>query len=401
MDAFFAAVETLANPNLRGKPLVVGGHPGGRGVAATASYEARQFGIHPGMSIGEAARRCPGAIFLPGDPPKYLHTSLKLLRLLRRFSPLVEPFSIDEAFVETTGRTPDLRDGRKTAIAIQTAIERELHLTASVGVGPNKLIAKMASRVIKPRGLTVLDHKEFRDHFWPQPVISLWGIGEKTASGLAGLGIRTLAQLASAPRPVLIRAFGVVGGVLQEMARGNDETPLIPYDQGLPAKSMGHEHTLARDESDPARLEALLFRLTEQVARRLRLGGMQGKTVTVKLRFSNFLTITRQQVLPRPTDEERFLYPVARELMHRNVAGRPLRLLGVTVSGLFASRSPAYLFAEDRRYREVMYAVDSLRDRFGENALTRAKTLTAASRSGKSIPPSHPIHHGRPGFKDD
>jgi len=394
MDAFFAAVEALAYPKLRGKPLVVGGRPGARGVVATASYEARCFGIRPGMPIGEAVRLCPGAVFLPGDPPKYLHTSITLLKLLRRFSPLVEPFSIDEAFVELTGQTRDLKSGGEAAAAIRTAIERELHLTASVGVGPNKLIAKMASRVVKPCGLTVLDHEGFRRHFWPQPVTALWGVGAKTATGMAALGIHTLSQLAAAPRSALVRAFGVVGGMLQAMARGQDETPLIPYDQGLPVKSMGHEHTLARDESDASRLEALLFRLTEQVARRLRLGGKQGMTVTVKLRFSDFRTITRQRTLARPTDEERFIYPVARELMHHHAGGKPLRLIGVSVSGLFESRPPGYLFAEDQRYREVMDAVDSLRDRFGENVLTKAKTLTAASSSG--IPAASHIHHGRP-----
>ncbi len=388
MDAFFAAVETLSNPALRGKPVVVGAIPGGRGAVATASYEARRFGIQPGMAISSAVRLCPEAIFLPGSPPKYVFNSIQLLDLLRRFSPLVEPFSIDEAFLELTG-VRSLKAGEETAVLVQKAIEDRLRLTASIGVGPNKLIAKMASRVVKPRGLTVLDREGYRRHFGPQPVSALWGIGEKTASALAALGIHTMGELADFPRPPLLRVLGVVGGILREMARGHDDTPIIPYYQGAPVKSMGHEYTFPEDESDPARLEAVLFRLTEQVARRLRLGFKQGRTVTVKIRFSDYRTITRQCTLQQPTDEERVVYPIARSLLHRNSRGVTLRLIGVSVSSLVSGHPASSLFAEDRRYREVLATVDSLRDRFGEDVLTKAKTLTASR--GRSV-----VHHGRP-----
>lgn len=396
MDAFFASVEALANPRLRGKPLVVGGLPGGRGVVATASYEARPYGIRPGMSIGEAARRCPEAIFLPGDPPKYLFTSIKLLGVLRRFSPLVEPFSIDEAFVELPAPVIDLRAGGEFAARVQSAIEEDLRLTASIGVGPNKLIAKMASRVAKPRGLTVFDQESYRKHFWRLPVDALWGIAAHTKIKLAALGIDTLGQLASYPRSPLMRAFGVVGGILQEMARGNDQTPIIPYYEGVPVKSMGHEHTLARDESDAGRIEAVLLRLTEQVARRLRLGAKQGKTVTVKLRFPDFRTITRQRTLSLPTDEERVIYPQARALLIEHRGGAPLRLIGVSVSSLTDNRIPDYLFAEDRRYRDVLKAVDALRDRFGEDVMTKAKTLAGFARRAGSSHGISAFQHGRP-----
>jgi len=393
MDAYFAGVEVLANPALRGLPVIVGGHPGSRGVVATASYEARPFGIRPGMPLAEAARRCPRAVFLPGDPPKYVFYSLRLLELLRGFSPQVEPFSIDEAFVELSGQARTLVEGRDVAVEVQRAIDRRLALSASIGVGPNKLVAKMASGLDKPHGITVLDRADFRRRFWPRTAGELFGVGEKTAAALALLGIRTIGDLAQAPPAGLVRAFGVIGGALRHMARGEDSTPLIPYYEGLPIKSMGHEHTLARDEADPERLAAMLLRLTEQVARRLRQAGLAGRTVTVKLRFIDFRTITRRRTLDLPTDEEQRIFPVARDLLFRNQNGAPLRLIGVSVSGLAGGAGTEYLFGADRRRRRVIGAADRLRDRFGENVLTRARVLTVRGGSVKRGPAKD---HGRP-----
>jgi DNA polymerase-4 len=399
MDAYFAAVEVLANPALRGLPVIVGGHPGSRGVVATASYEARPCGIRPGMPLAEAARRCPHAVFLPGDPPKYVFYSLRLLDLLRSFSPQVEPCSIDEAFVELSGQVPDLAAGRAVAIEIQRAIDRRLRLSASIGVGPNKLVAKMASGVDKPHGITVLDRAAFCRRFWPLATGELLGVGEKTAAALAMLRLRTIGDLAHAPRGDLVRAFGVIGGALRHMARGEDDTPLIPYYKGLPVKSMGHEHTLAHDEADPERLAALLLRLAEQVARRLRQARLTGRTVTVKLRFADFRTITRQRTLDFHTDEAEHIYPVARDLLRRHQAGAPLRLLGVSMSGLAGGAGTEYLFAADRRRRQVIGAADLLRDRFGENVLTRARVLTvrrgAAGSQGDALKRG-PARMGRP-----
>lgn len=402
MDAYFAGVEVLANPALRGLPVIVGGNPGSRGVVATASYEARPFGIRPGMPLAEAARRCPRAVFLPGDPPKYVFYSLRLLDLLRGFSPQVEPFSIDEAFVELSGQARTLAEGREVAVAIQGAIDRRLRLSASIGIGPNKLVAKMASGVDKPHGITLLDRASFCRRFWPLAAGELLGIGDQTAAALALLGIHTIGDLAHAPREALGRAFGVIGGALWHMARGEDDTPLIPYYEGLPIKSMGHEHTLARDEADPERLAALLLRLSEQVARRLRQAGLAGRTVTVKLRFADFRTITRQRTLDLATDEEQRIYPVARDLLFRNQSGAPLRLLGVSVSGLSGGAGTEYLFGADRRRRRVIGAADLLRDRFGENVLTRAAVLTVQGgvrgRAAKRGPARElgPNHDGRP-----
>ena len=384
MDAFFAAVETLARPGLRGCPLVVGGEPGGRGVVATASYEARKFGIGPGMSLTEAYRRCPGAVFLPGDPPKYVYYSIRMLERLRAYSPLIEPFSIDEAFVGL--EDADLDRGREVGARLQADIERSLGLTASIGVGPNKLVAKMASRVAKPRGLTVFDQGAFQRHFWPRPAGDLYGVGEKTETALIALRILTIGDLAQAPPSLLVRYFGVIGNQLRHMAAGRDETPIIPYYAGIAEKSMGHEHTLARNDADPHRLEALLCRLVEQVARRLRKAAVRGRRLTVKLRFADFKTITRQRTLLEPSDEERTFFPLARDLLRKHAGGKELRLLGFSVADLSRGLPPPTLFASDARHRDMLGAVDQLRDRFGENVFTRAKVMTGfkAERSGRN-----------------
>jgi DNA polymerase-4 len=397
MDAFFAAVEVLSRPALRGRPVVVGGEPGGRGVVATASYEARRFGIKPGMSLTEASDRCPNAVFLPGDPPKYLYFSLRMLERLRTYSPIVEPFSIDEAFLEL--EVGDLTTGTEVAERVQLDLERSLGLSASIGVGPSKLVAKMASRVRKPRGITALDRGAFCRHFWPHAAGELYGVGEKTEAALAELQIATIGDLAQAPTTILARRFGVVGKQLQLMAAGHDDTPVIPYYIGVPEKSMGHEHTLAQNDADPVRLEALLFRLVEQVARRLRKAGKRGRRLSVKLRFPDFKTITRQRTLAEPSDEERTFFPLARDLLHRNSGGRPLRLLGVTVADLSGGLPPLALFAGDERHRDLLGAVDELRDRYGENVFIRAKVMTGRSIRSRAASPatrSLEIPDGRP-----
>jgi DNA polymerase IV len=392
MDAFFAAVEILARPGLRGRPVIVGGRPGGRGVVATASYEARRFGITCGMSLTEAASRCPHAVFLDGDPPKYVYYSLRMLERLRTHSPRIEPFSIDEAFMEIEGG--DLATGSALAARVQADIQRELRLSVSIGVGPNKLVAKMASRVSKPHGLTTFDVPAFRRHFWPLPVSEMYGVGEKTSAALAALGIATIGDLAESRTDRLHRRFGIVGKQLQLMAAGLDETPVVPYYEAPAEKSMGHEHTLAENESDPVRLEPLLFRLVEQVARRLRKAGKRGRRLTVKLRFTDFRTITRQRTLAEPSDEERTFFPLARGLLHQHAAGLPIRLVGFTVADLSGGLSPETLFASDARHRDMLGVVDRLRDRYGENVFTRAKVMV-----GRSLPGQRRLHR-RPEIMD-
>lgn len=394
MDAFFAAVEERMNPHLAGKPLAVGGDLKRRGVVASANYAARRYGVHAGMPNAEALRLCPEITLVAGNPQKYVHVSLQVLEILKDFTPIVEPFSIDEAFLDLTG-SPRLR-GRKrggdagprepeealdaaipVARAIQRAIYRRTLLTATIGIAPNKYIAKMASGVEKPRGLTVLTLNRYRRHFWPLGVKELWGIGEKTRLALDKLGISTIGQLAHFPKEFLTYHFGLNGDYMRDAALGEDNCEVVPYYEGIPVKSMGHEFTLPEDLDSRERLGAHLLRLSDQVARRMRQDGYLGRIVAVKLRDSKFRTKIRQRALPTLMSDETTIYRTASSLLDENWDGRPLRLIGVSVSGLVASgeaQQPS-LFDQDEHRRKMTKAVDSLRDRFGDSALVRAGAL--------------------------
>src|SRR5437867_10354528 len=244
MDAFFASVEQLHHAALRGQPVIVCGDPERRGVVTAASYEARPHGVRAGMPLQEARRLCPQAHYVEGNPEKYLALSLRLLDLYLEFTPEVEPFSVDEAFLSVSGKGRTLDGATAVAREIQAEVDRRFGLGATIGVGPNKLIAKMASGVRKPRGLTPMDPEAFRAWFWPREVRELWGVGPKLAERLNRLGLFTVGDLARAEAPVLEGAFGVIGPQLREAASGYDDTPLIPYHRGVDPKSMGHEVTL-------------------------------------------------------------------------------------------------------------------------------------------------------------
>jgi DNA polymerase-4 len=339
MDAYFAAVEQRTDPRLKGKPVLVCGDPGTRSVVAAASYEARPFGVSAGMPVGEAVRRCPHAILVPGNPSKYVSLSLRLLDLFKSVSPLVEPMSIDEAFLDLRGTPNDGPGAFPAARKVQSEVERQFQLSCSVGIGPNKLVAKMASCIQKPRGITAMTKKQFREHYWEQEVSALWGIGEKSAAALARLGIATIGQLARADGGRLQHHFGIVGPRLRQAARGEDETPLIPYFDGLANKSMGHEHTLLRD--------------------------------------SRFHTRIRQRALAEHTDGIREVYFTAKRLWRENWSGEALRLVGVSVSELLSNNASelGYLFAEERMRRRRIQSIDLVRDEFGEDSLLPAASL--------------------------
>jgi DNA polymerase-4 len=379
MDAFFAAVEQLSDPRTLGRPLLVCGDPEGRSVVAAASYEARPFGVHAGMPVRRARALCPEAVLVEGDPVKYVAISLRLLEVFKRFTPLVEPMSIDEAFLDLRGTPYDGARAPEAARALQGAVERETRLTCSVGIGPNKLVAKMASGLVKPRGLTALDLDEFRRRFWPQPAPVLWGIGEKTGEALAAIGIRTIGDLANAPEAALTTLFGVMGPRMRYAARGEDESAIVPYFEGLPNRSMGHEHTLSRDSDDREEIEDLVLGLSDRLARRMRREGYRGKVVVVKMRSADFILRQRQRALPEPTDDERMIARTARLLLRAHWRGDPLRLVGVAMGGL-QQNAPAVdpLFERDRHCRRMTMATDGVRDRFGEQALLRAATLRSA-----------------------
>jgi DNA polymerase-4 len=382
MDAFFASVEEKLNPRLAGKPLAVGGDVSLRGVVSSANYAAREFGIRAGMPVAEAARLCPHVTFIEGDPKKYVHLSLIVLETLKDFTPIVEPFSIDEAFLDLTGSPrikpgSDLNAAIPVAQAIQRAVHRKVGLTATIGIAPNKYIAKMASGLEKPRGLTVLTKERYREVFWPRPVSDLWGIGEKTAESLATLGIRTVGHLARFPRELLSYHFGLNGDHMRDAALGDDESAVVPYYEGVAVKSMGHEFTLPEDVASRERIGAHLLRLSDQVGRRMRQDGYLGKVVSIKFRDARFKTLIRQRALPDVTDDETQIYKTAATLLDQYWDGRPLRLIGVSMSGL-VSAAGLYqhnLFFEDEHRRRMTQAADSLRDRFGDGVLTRAGAL--------------------------
>jgi DNA polymerase-4 len=251
MDAFFASVEQAHHPHLRGQPVIVCGDPSRRGVVTAASYEARPSGVRAGMPLQEARRLCPHAHYVEGDPEKYVAISLALLHLYLSLTPDVEPFSVDEAFLSIGRATDTPATVREVAADLQQRIRDRFGLSASIGIGPNKLVAKMAAGVEKPSGLTALDEAGFRDVFWPQGVQEMWGIGPKLAERMRSLGIATIADLAHAPDLALQAAFGIIGPQLKQAAWGRDETPFTPYHQGVDAKSMGHEVTLPEDCDDP------------------------------------------------------------------------------------------------------------------------------------------------------
>lgn len=396
MDAFFASVEEKMNPRLAGHPLAVGGDLKRRGVVSSANYEARKFGVRAGMPNAEALRLCPELTLVEGNPQKYVHTSLQILEILKDFTPIVEPFSIDEAFLDLTGaprllqgtagskgagdragpRAPsDLLDAAvPVARAIQRAIHRTTDLTATIGIGPNKYIAKMASGVEKPRGLTRLTQDDYRRHFWPLDVKELWGIGEKTRVALEKLGIATVGQLAHFPKEFLTYHFGLNGDRMRDAALGEDDGEVIPYYKGVPVKSMGHEFTLEHDLDSRERIGSHLLRLSDQVGRRLRQDGYLGRIVAVKIRDSKFRTTIRQRALPNLMNDETMIFKTSSALFDENWDGRPIRLIGVSVSGLIASGNAEQpsLFDTDEHRRKMIEAVDSLRDRFGDTALVRA-----------------------------
>ncbi|HEY6194400.1 MAG TPA: DNA polymerase IV [Candidatus Eisenbacteria bacterium] len=379
MDAFFASVEQAHHPHLRGKALIVCGDPSRRGVVTAASYEARPSGVRAGMPLAEARRLCPDAEYVEGNPRKYVEKSLELLEMFLTITPDVEPFSVDEAFLDLRrlpGRGQTLESASEIARELQQRISDTHGLGASMGIGPNKLIAKMASGVKKPRGITALSEDAFRGVFWPQDVQALWGVGPKLSEHLKSLGLDTVGALAHAPAELLKQRFGVVGEHLREAAWGRDRTPVIPYHEGVDPKSMGHEVTLPEDCRDPEFLEGTLLRLSDQVARRLRGDGFRGRTVTVKLRDFRFRTLTRQRALGVAVDDHTGIFEVARALWREHWKGEPLRLLGVSVSALeHASEAQLELFAGDERTRALQDALDQVRDKLGEASVVPAGSL--------------------------
>ncbi len=376
LDAFFAAVEQRDRPELRGKPVIVGGGgPNQRGVVSTASYEARRFGVHSAMPLREAGRLCPHGVFLPVDGRKYAAVSAQVMAILRRYTPLVEPLSIDEAFLDVTESRALFGDGEAIARAIKDDVRAETQLTISVGVAATKLVAKIASDLRKPDGLVVVPPGEEAAFLAPLQISRLWGVGEKSAAALAEYGVSTIGDLAALPPDLLVRRFGKHGASLAQRARGIDADRVVGRE---PAKSIGHEHTFDVDTSDRDAVERSLLAMADGVASRLRAAGLRASTITVKIRDSTFHTITRQRTLPDPTDLTDPIWRTAVELARPEIRGKRIRLVGVTASGLGERDQMALFSDEDRRRRRATEAADAIRRRFGDRAVTRARLLRAA-----------------------
>ena len=373
LDAFFAAVEQRDHPELRGRPVVVGiGGTNDRGVVSAASYEARRFGVHSAMPIRTAKRLCPDCLFVPVNGAQYQRVSREVKAILRRFTPLVEPISIDEAFLDVTGSRRLFGDGETIGRAIKQAIRDELELTASVGVATTKLVAKIGSDLRKPDGLVVVAPGDEAAFLAPLPISRLWGVGPKTAVALQDFGVVTIGDLQALDRAGLARRLGDHGGTLVDRAHGRDPAPV---DDPNRAKSIGHEHTFDEDTSDPEVIERTFLAMAEGVSGRLRNSGVKASTIAVKVRDSSFETISRQRTLPEPTDMTEPIWRAALDLARPHMRGKRIRLVGVTASNLGAPTQLALFEADDDRQRRVVEAADELRERFGTRAVTRARLL--------------------------
>ncbi len=375
MDAFFAAIEQRDNPELRGKPVIVGGDPDGRGVVSAASYEARRFGIRSAMPCAEARQRCPQAVFLPVNMRKYRDVSRQVMAILAEYTPLIEQLSVDEAFMDVTGSRRLFGNAEQIARQIKQRIRQELGLTASVGVGPNKFIAKLASERQKPDGMVIVERQQVQDFLRDLPIKDLWGVGEATAQRLERLGVKMVGELAGLPREQLQEHFGEMGGLLHDLAHGRDDRPVQPRSQ---RKSLSAETTFTNDTADRAFLRRTLLALAEEVGGRLRAEGLRGRTVTLKLRFSNFKTITRRKTLDEPINGDHQIYEAVSALLTGSLLrGRLVRLIGVGVSGFAAGSQPSLFRDTEADQPAVDKAVDAIRKRFGEDSIARGTLLEA------------------------
>ncbi|MGD8699413.1 MAG: DNA polymerase IV [Gemmatimonadales bacterium] len=383
MDAFYASVEARENPDIASKPIVVGAEPReghGRGVVAACNYEARRFGLRSAMPISEAYRRCPHAVYLRPRIKLYAEVSERVMRIFASYTELVEKLSIDEAFLDVTASSRLFGDGAAIAAEIKKRVRAEERLTVSLGVAPNKFLAKLASDLRKPDGLVVVEPGNERSFLAPLPVERLWGVGAKTAQRLHALGLRTIGDLAQVPLGLLERNLGHAHAVhLHQLANGIDDRPVQP---GRQRRQIGRETTFMTDTEDRNFVRRTLLALTEQVVARLRRRRLAAHTITVKLRLAPFDTLTKRRTMRSSMATTESIYPVACELLATADPGdRPVRLIGISVSGLHECEPDRQLrlFQEEGRREDnaqrVAEAVDLIADRFGHDALKRARLI--------------------------
>ena len=375
MDAFYASVEQLDNPDLDGKAVIVGGDPKQRGVVSAASYEARKFGVHSAMPMSQAVRLCPDAIVLPVRMKRYVELSKEIHAIFQQFTPQIEPISLDEAFLDVTGSIRLFGSAEKIGRAVKDQIREQLGLVASVGIADNKFLAKLASDLDKPDGFVVIAEKNRQQTLDPLSVSRIWGVGKVTEKALRSKGINTIKQLRETPPEILRSIFGEQISHILRLARGVDNREV---ESGREAKSISSEQTFATDISDKDILLDVLLSQVEDVAQRLRINKLEAKTITLKLRYEDFRTITRSSTFDHPTNITKILWQEAEQVFlkwHKKSPGA-LRLLGFGVSGLQKAGSGQHeLFSEPEleKQKRLDEAFDKIRNKFGHDALRRGK----------------------------
>jgi DNA polymerase-4 len=373
LDAFFVSVEQAENPELKGKPVVVGGRPDQRGVVASASYEARTFGLHAGMPLTTASRLCPQAIFIQGSFPKYRQASQRFMAILADFSPYLEPMGLDEAYLDVTGFESLYGSIHHMAVAIKKRIKDELGLCASIGIASCKVVAKVASELSKPDGLIEVAAGQEHSFLSPLPITRLPGIGKKTERILNGLGINTIAQLSTMPPNALKSHFGAFGEILWRYSRGIDDRKVSPPAE---AKSISRETTFGQDTKDHSLLKATLRYLSERVGSQLRQQGKQARCVTLKLRYADFTTITRRHTLKQSSDSDQTIFNTGVRLLNQALSQQKVRLIGIGVSNLTEpGRQLDMLDLSARRLEQLDKAIDRIRRKYGFTAIQTGRTL--------------------------
>ena len=375
LDAFFVSVEQVENPELKGKPVVVGGRPDRRGVVASASYEARAFGLHAGMPLTTASKLCPQAIFIEGSFPKYRVASQRFMAILADFSPYLEPVSLDEAYLDVTGFESIYGSIHQMAVAIKKRIKAELGLGASVGIASCKVVAKVASELSKPDGLLEVAAGQERSFLSPLPITKLPGIGNKTERILNGLGIDTIGNLSIMPLTTLKTHFGASGELLWRYSRGIDDRKVEPPAE---AKSISRETTFGQDTRDRPRLKATLRYLSERIGSQLRQRGKQARCVILKLRYADFTTITRRHTLRQASDSDQTIFDTGVDLLNQALSQekQKVRLIGIGVSSLTepAKQLDMLDLSAPRRER-LNKAIDRIRKKYGFTAIQTGRTL--------------------------
>jgi len=375
LDAFFVSVEQVADPGLKGKPVVVGGRPQGRGVVAAASYEARAFGLHSGMPLVTASRLCPQAIFIRGSFPKYREASQRFMAILADFSPYLEPMGLDEAYLDATGFESIHGSVKQMALKIKQRVKKELGINVSIGIASGKVVAKVASEEAKPDGLLEVGDGEEAAFLAPLPAAKLPGIGQKTEPKLKSLGIDTIGKLSAMPLKALKSHFGASGEILQRFASGIDDREVEPP---AAAKSASRETTFGRDTRDPKMLESTLRYLGERVGADLRQKGKRARCVTLKLRYGDFITITRRRTLSQSTDSDQAIFETGQGLLKKALSGekRAVRLIGIGVSELVeAGRQLDMMDGSAQRQEQLNKAIDRIRRKYGFTAIQTGRTL--------------------------